>query len=335
MDKHGQRITIKINGSERPFSTKKKELFLKPAETEVCATSEKNSSIEWEEEKKETAANAKNIVHITELREITSSKKKQKWKQARGGKSLKSAVLSILTAVFVGTSLGFIILNFVLEQREGESLQEVSGSYPSLENKKDDTATDPSQGTPPLTEQSSLLVHVIQAGAYSSSKAAADYGSSLKKSGVPVMTFGENPTYIFVGIGTEKDALQPIGEQLVERVQGTYIKPLTINATADQQITKVLKNSHPFYEQLIASSVSLLKGSSINEQEWKKLENQYKKFEALEIPKDRAVINYAEHLKNAYTLLGEYAKTKDGHVLWSVQQELLFALKNYLSLANE
>ena len=121
----------------------------------------------------------------------------------------------------------------------------------------------------------------------------------------------------------------------MEKVQSTYIKPLTINAAADQQITKVLKNTHRFYEQLIASSVSLLKGSPISEQEWGRLEDQYKKFETLEIPKDHAVVNYAKHLKNAYTLLGEYAKTKDGHVLWSVQQELLFALKNYLSLANE
>jgi stage II sporulation protein B len=330
MDKQRKQISIKINGSERPFTTEKMS-SPKQAEIEVCAAKEEEEVPLLEELGNKTG---RNIVDFTQLRKSAIRKTKRKSFSSFVTKKVKAALVSIFTAVMIGTGFGLVMLHFISNQKANENLEENHSlsSNPAFLPANDNTK-EPGLGE--NVKQSSLSIYVIQAGVFSTSEAAQEYANKLKSFHIPTVVVGENPTSLFIGIGMEKEALRPISERYKEAGQDTYIKPLTFDIAADSKIKSLLVTSQPFYEKLISISAQLLEGNTLSNETWTELEKEYKQFLSIEIPDDTNAAKYEKYLKNTYSLLTSYRQTNDIEKLSNAQQELLKALLSYITYANK
>ncbi|WP_044894634.1 hypothetical protein [Bacillus alveayuensis] len=313
MDKQGNKISIKINGSEQPFTTEEMG-------SEICAAKEEKKE-RLMEQAKNKEEHESNIIDLTELRKSQARPIKKK------AFNHKSVFISIFTAVVIGTSFGVVVLNFLSEEKANGTLKEEAESVnaallPPRTEAKEQTADS--------TQPSSFSVHVVQAGVFSTAEAAGEYKKKLTDAGIPTVAIGENPTYLFIGIGMEKEALRPVSELYKQKGQETYIKPLTLAPEADEETNKMLAASQSFYEKLISASVQLLAGQSLSDEIKGDLQNEYKQFQTVKAPSDKNAAEYKKRLENAYILFISYDQTKDAQLLAKMQEQLLEALMFYM-----
>jgi stage II sporulation protein B len=318
MDKQGNKISIKINGSERPFTTEEMD-------NEICAAKEEKKERLMEQAKNKEEYES-NIIDLTELRKSQARPIKKKAFNDTASK-YKSVFISIFTAVVIGTSFGVVMLNFLSEEKANGTLKEEAESVnAALLPPRTETKEQAADSTQP----SSFSVHVVQAGVFSTAEAAGEYKKKLTDAGIPTVAIGENPTYLFIGIGIEKEALRPISEHYEQKGQKTYIKPLTLAPEADAETNKMLAASQSFYEKLISASVQLLAGQPLSDEIKGDLQNEYKQFQTVKAPSDKNAAEYKKRLENAYILFISYDQTKDAQLLPKMQEQLLEALMFYM-----
>jgi stage II sporulation protein B len=330
MDKQGNKISIKINGSERPFTTEEMAIP-ESIKNEICAAKEEKKKLLFENAKNKEE-NESNIIDLTELRKSTVRPTKKKSFNSTVSKPIKSAFLSIFTAVVIGTSFGFVVLNFLSEEKANGTMEEgVSTSNSALLSSHTETKEQAANSA----QQLSFSVHVIQAGVFSTLESAREYMKKLNDAGIPAVAVGESPTYLFIGIGLEKETLRPVSELYKQKGQETYIKPLTFANAADSKAQKMLTASQSFYEKLISTSAQLLGGNSLSREIRGDLQNEYKQFQTIKVPNDKNAAKYKKRLENAYTLLTSYQQTKDAQLLPKIQQQLLEALTFYMMFTSK
>jgi stage II sporulation protein B len=331
MDKQGNKISIKINGSERPFTTEEMDIP-KSVKNEICAAKEEKTELLFENAKTEEE-NERNMIDLTELRKSTARPTKKKTFNSTVSKPIKSAFVSIFTAVIIGASFGFAVLNFLSAEKATGTPEEegVSPSNSALLSSQTETKEQMANSA----QQLSFSVHVIQAGVFSTSEAAREYRKKLNDAGIPAVVVGESPTYLFIGIGLEKEALYPVSEFYKQQGQETYIKPLTFAAAADSKVQKMLAASQSLYEKLISASAQLLGGNSLTSEIRGELQTKYKQFQVVKVPNDKSAAEYKKRLENAYALLTSYEQTKDAQVLPEIQQQLLEALTFYMTFTSK
>jgi stage II sporulation protein B len=330
MDKQGNKISIKINGSERPFTTEEMAIS-KTVNNEICAAKEEEKELLFENsENKE--GKERNTLALTGLRKSGARPIKKKMFNSTISKPIKSAFVSIFTAVVIGTSFGFVVLNFLSEEKANGTMEEgVSTSNSALLS----THTATKEQAANSAQQLSFSVHVIQAGVFSTLESAREYRKKLNDAGIPAVAVGESPTYLFIGIGLEKEALRPVSELYKQKGQETYIKPLTFAAAADSEAQKMLSASQTFYEKLISASAQLLAGNSLTSEMKGELQHEYKQFKTVKVPKGKTAAEYKKRLENAYALLTSYQQTKDVQSLPKIQQQLLEALTFYMTFTSK
>jgi stage II sporulation protein B len=330
MDKQESKISIKINGSERPFTTEE-IVISKPVKNEICAAKEEEKELVFENAKNQEE-NESSMIDLTGLRKSGARPIKKKMFNNTVSKPIKSAFVSIFTAVVIGTSFGFVVLNFLSEEKANVTMEEeVSTSNSALLS----SHTEKKEQAANSAQQLSFSVHVIQAGVFSTSKAAREYMEKLNDVGIPVTAVGENPTYLFIGIGLEKEALRPVSELYKQKGQETYIKTLTFATAEDSKAQKMLTASQSFYEKLISASAQLLAGNSLTSEMKGELQNEYNQFKTVKVPSDKNAAEYKKRLENAYALLTSYQQTKDVQSLPKIQQQLLEALTFYMTFTSK
>ncbi|RAK21385.1 stage II sporulation protein B [Anoxybacillus vitaminiphilus] len=324
MDKQENKISIKINGSERPFTTEEAAIS-KHLTNEIR---EKKERLFENDHKQE---NEHSVMDWTELRKAKASPIKKKSLNSTVRKH-KSALVSIFTAVVIGTSLGFVVLNFLSEEKVNGTPEEfVSSSNSALPPPHTETKEQAAGSA----QQSAFSVYVIQAGVFSTAEAAGEYRSKLNNAGIPAVAFGEKPTYLFIGIGLEKEALRPVSELYQQKGQETYMKPMTLAPEADAEANKILAASQSFYEKLISASVQLSGGQSLSDEIKKDLQNEYKQFQTVKAPGAKNAVEYKKRLENAYALFTSFEQTKDAQLLPKIQQQLLEALTLYMAFTSK
>ncbi|GGJ67500.1 stage II sporulation protein B [Anoxybacillus voinovskiensis] len=269
MDKQ-TKITVKINGEERPFMMEK-----------IAAENEISAAIEEEA-----------VPAVVAPFEKTPAKPMKRMFHTR----VKTALFSILLAVIIGTSFGFIVLHIVPKQKETASLL----LSPAASTKE----------TPAKKEDSQpLAVAVIQAGVFSEQKAAETYAKQLQASQIPAVLVGKQPIAVWIGVGADKSSLAPLVEQYKQKGLTTYVKPIVFSTTQDKTVQAL-------YEKMVSLSTKLLTNFDVSETEWTSLETQYKETK-----------QKSEQLESAYVSLVAYRKEKKAPLLWNVQQNLLFVLQ--------
>ncbi|ANB61346.1 hypothetical protein [Anoxybacteroides amylolyticum] len=264
------KITVKINGEERPFMMEKLAV-----ENEISATVEEEA-----------------VSTVLAPFEKTPAKPMKRMLHTR----VKTALFSILLAVIIGTSFGFIVLHIVPKQKETASLplSPVSLAKETPANK---------EVAEPLT------VAVIQAGVFSEEKAAKTYAKQLQASQIPAVLVGTQPIAIWIGVGADKPSLAPLVEHFKQRGLTTYVKPIVVSSLKD-------KTSQTLYSSMADLSTKLLTNSDVSETAWTSLETQYKETK-----------QKSEQLEKAYVSLIAYRKQKETFLLWNAQQNLLAMLQ--------
>jgi stage II sporulation protein B len=312
MDKHRQEITVRINGKEQPFTMDK------PAQEEI----EKADIIMGEKGN-----------DLEQLRTIASPqpKKKKHKKSNRWNARAKSAVASAVIAVMVGTSFGFIVLNMIPKQKS-HSFQTEEAATTIPEEMKTLPQSDAKQVHHEEDVSSPFTISVIQAGVFSDAKAADSYAKRLKSSSIPVVTVGEQPVALLIGVGQDKETLRKVSKLYEDGVQSIYIKSLSFTDADSSKRTSIIKAGETLYTNMAAVSAALLGKGDVKADEWEELENHYKQFAARSIPNDKHVKQYASALKNAYLALTAYKTNQREELLWKTQQELLEALQSYMSI---
>jgi stage II sporulation protein B len=211
----------------------------------------------------------------------------------------RSAMVAIVLAILLGTSFGFGVLTIIPKQES-----EVPASASLRE------ATVDKQTEAPASTQTSIFV--VQGGAFTNQQALKTYVNKLQAAHFPTSTVGENPTYLLIGIGLRKEELAPFVEAYQQIGQETYVKPWNGSV-------KLNNHSRQFFEQLIASSTSLFSATTIDEKQWKTLQNLYNQLDESE---------RNGHLGKAYNALLAYKKTNKKAAIWQAQQHLLNVLKS-------
>jgi stage II sporulation protein B len=302
MDKHGQGITVKINGKERPFTTDKPEHI-----TEISvAEKEAEQSFQQKKQKRKKRSPMIGILN----------------------KRIKSAVFSIVMAIIVGTSFGFIVLNVIAKQK-ADSPQTLETALPMPVESK--TSTNSATKSISEVTVSPFTVSVIQAGVFTDREAAAAYAQQLKSSSIPVIAVGEKPVALFIGVGNDKQQLQAMNELYQQKTQSTYVKSLSF-ANISGQRTPVIKAGEMLYAQMASISATLLGKGDVKTDDWKNIEKSYKLFISETVSNDDDVKQYVSHLKKAYSSLTAYKTNKQEVLLEKTQQELLEALKSYIAI---
>lgn len=313
MDKQRQEITVRINGKERPFAVDHPQQNDK-AEPLKVVMEENVSSIEAS---KQTAS-------------FPSIKKKQN-KSLRWNARAKSALVSTVIAVIVGTSFGFIVLNMIPKQKSHSLPAEEAALSAPIE-----TETSTQSDIKPVNENRDVstpfTISVIQAGVFSNAKAAAGYAKRLKSSSIPVVTVGEQPVALLIGVGQDKETLRKVSQLYEDGVQSTYIKSLSFNDADNSKRTSVIQEGETLYMYMAAVSAVLLGKGDVKGDAWEELENHYKQFAAKSIPNDKHVKQYVSAIKNAYLALVAYKTNQQEELLRKTQQELLEALQSYMSI---
>ncbi|WP_051530026.1 hypothetical protein [Anoxybacteroides tepidamans] len=293
MDKQEKGIVIKVNGQERPFMMETPTIEI--SQTEVSAA---------QEEEVETYS-------PVSLKQVKSKKKRSPFVRAVNAR-IKSAVLSILLAVLVGTSFGFVVLHVIPKAKEPASLSNNS-SFISEQPKQEATTTGVASVKP---SSQTFSISVIQAGVFSDEKAAQEYTKQLQASGIPAVAVGQNPTAVLIAVGRDKQLLGPLNDLYKQKGKTTYIKSISIT-----QIKNSLQRS--LYQKMADLSAMLLGESKVTNEDWTSLQKEYKQFQEESASQDQA----AKYMKNSYLSLMAYREQKDESLLWKAQQELLNALK--------
>jgi stage II sporulation protein B len=313
MDKHRQEITVRINGRESPF------IMDKPKQLEKVEIPENTID--------ENVNRVESSILNASLPSINKKRNKSNIWNARA----KSAVISIVIAIMVGTSFGFIVLNMIPKQKTHSLPVEEAGLSASIET---ETSTQPEANRVNENEavSSPFTISVIQAGVFSDAKAAASYAKHLKSSSIPVVTVGEQPVALLIGVGQDKETLRKVSQQYGGEVRSTYIKSLSFANTNSGKRTSVIEAGETLYMQMAAVSAVLLGKSDVKADVWKELENDYKQFAAKPIPNDKNVKRYVSAIKDAYLALVAYKTNQQEELLRKTQQELLEALRSYMAI---
>jgi stage II sporulation protein B len=307
MDKHGQEITVKINGKERPFTTDKPKHITEMSVVEKGAE-QSGSFLSFQQLKKKRKKRSPMIGALNER--------------------VKSAIFSIAMAIIVGTSFGFIVLN-VIPKQKAHSPQTMETALPIPVESKISTKS----ATKSIHEVtvSPFTVSVIQAGVFTDREAAAAYAQQLQSSSIPVVAVGEKQVALFIGVGNDKQQLQAMNELYKQKAQSTYVKSLSF-ANISGQRTPAIKAGETLYAQMAAISAILLGKGNVKTEDWENLKNDYKQFISKTIPNDDNVKKYVFHMKNAYSSLTAYKTNNQEKLLEKTQQELLEALKSYIAI---
>jgi stage II sporulation protein B len=313
MDKHRQEITVRINGRESPFTMDK------PKQLDKAEIPENRID--------ENANRVESSGLSPSLPSINKKRNKSNIWNARA----KSAVISIVIAIMVGTSFGFIVLNMIPKQKTHSLPVEEAGLSASIET---ETSTQPEANRVNENEavSSPFTISVIQAGVFSDAKAAASYAKQLKSSSIPVVTVGDQPVALLIGVGQDKETLRKVSQQYGGEVRSTYIKSLSFANTNSGKRTSVIEAGETLYMQMAAVSTVLLGKSDVKADVWKELENDYKQFAAKPIPNDKNVKRYVSAIKDAYLALVAYKTNQQEELLRKTQQELLEALRSYMAI---
>lgn len=357
MDK--PKVTIKINGKERSFyestsEDKKGEAKIVPqksiesdrdeqlpfvdidevlASEEIAAANEEEE-FEWilpEQPVRNHTFNRERIVNIDELRKkksptITSFKVGTTFKKKKTEVyPLKTLLLSIVSALVVGTCFGMVVLRMFT----GETIpvattqaEQQGNAAPSENGEKDGK-------DPVLTESITipgLDVFLVQGGAFSTETAAQPIMEEIKGKGLASTTVNiDGKHFLFLGIGLTKEMGTSIRKPYDEQGQDTYVKTLStpqITVNGDPNLLK----ARELFDQLLSYTTNKYSAST-QTVEWASIKQAA---EQLKAPDDKSTSSsYIAAVKDAYGKSAGYEKSGESNDFWKTQQALLTSYQMY------
>lgn len=185
---------------------------------------------------------------------------------------MKPIIIAVVSAVFIGSLLGFFMLNmFTSFGGEGESNHETSIDYST--NKLDEAEEKDAQISSSTLE--SMTAYVLQGGVFTEEKNANEWAKKFTQEGFPAVIFKENQQYLlFVGIASTEENAKHFTQSNGQSLE-VYVKEWTMKA---QEIELTAKEQHwleSFQEEWKQTLQMIQGGESIPFKGWNDLVNSY------------------------------------------------------------
>jgi stage II sporulation protein B len=355
---HGKTITVKINGEKRPFKEEHTQQEVKSTfiESELeFDGSLPNSPLTKQASYKESAASQELVDEsfdwilpesaeneIDEYKYLMPKKDKMNSKKKRmaastissvRGKSsvFKSFSISIIFAILIGTSFGFIMLKLVgIDQTKQKVLET---SVPVNE------AKEPENKAVNKMEKITLqpfTAFVVQGGVYSTKEGATEISNQVISKGTSggiIEMDGKN--FLFLGVADSIERAKGLGNFYKEKGIGeiwakSFPVPEKIISDINPDEKNFLENSQSVYQMLSGITSDLIINASIPNEVKSTLsqaETILGKVEDKKV-KNTKIKDLKKELVSAMELVKDYQNPNDQKDLIKAQQHLL----NYFSL---
>ncbi|PLR93716.1 SPOR domain-containing protein [Bacillus sp. T33-2] len=340
MDKPGKTVTIKINGKDHHFKNvqqenkkprKKKQQRLpeqRVASWQTAAAQEEES-FDWilpdivpSDGLKETKAavepkkHQKNGVRLPALN-----------KSSKQNEVFSRIFLTVLFAVILGTSIGFIILKLVTSEAAPEVQNKPE--TPVLEKTEEEAGgnTAAVTGTAPLKP---ISTYVVQGGVYTTEDGANDIAKTIEAKGIPVKVFPSNGKFaLLLAAADSLQRAKQLSTDLKSKGIDVFAKPLEIGSAS----LSGLKKDEQKIVETTPEMFALLSGAG-SEEAGKKvadLQANLNKIPDKNIS-HKELKTIKSSLQQASASFLSYQKTKDEGKNAEMQNELLSVLASYQTL---
>ncbi|MBM7691925.1 stage II sporulation protein B [Peribacillus deserti] len=249
------KIVIKFNGGEKHIFTEADEAVLSMDET-AAASESAEESFDWILPEP-GSSNEKNSLSPYVIK-TKKTKSTSKFKGFKGSAFIPSMWISILLAVVVGTSLGFIVLKTVTGKHSAEEQGAVPASSLSDSVSLKDQSAGASTGR---SKPPPLKAFVVQGGIYSTEKSAKTVQNSLSASGIPVKITEHDDKYVLLlGVADSIEHAKSLAVFMKEKKIDSFWKEMNVSGKSKQGLTSkeasYLKDLTAVYQMLSEKTAS-------------------------------------------------------------------------------
>lgn len=315
MDKRSPKILIKVNGTETNYKEEPTEQAAPPQE-----------EFQWMLPSEQILQH--NVVPFRAGDEPSAETKKRK------GHS-KRMILTVGTAVLLGTGFGFGVLHVLDGTKVEKSMPAAASMTPATTAPAEKETKSSEQQTQQSAVLEGLTVYVIQGNVFSTAERGQAALEDMKEKGMPgVLINSDGKTFLFIGIAND--------EKGVKKLAASYkAKGFTVlekqRALTDKQIPAALKKyeglvgkTEKSLRTLIEQASTVYTSGKISSVQRSDLEKSVK-----ELAKEGKSIEKADvkkllmYVSLSYDALQEYKETKDEKTFVKLQQLLLDGLVSY------
>ncbi|PLT30146.1 SPOR domain-containing protein [Peribacillus deserti] len=328
-DENTNKIVVKFNGGEKYIFSEDNEAVLSMDET-AAASESAEESFDWI---LPDPAGSDDKTKSSLSPYVVKTKKTKDTGKLKGFKKITfipSMWISILLAVVVGTSLGFIVLKTVTGQDMAEP-----GAVPASTPSNSVPLKDESGGGTALgvSNAPALKAFVVQGGIYSKEKAAQSVRDSLSDTGVPVkITQLEDKYVLLLGVAESMEAAKSLAVYMKGQNIDSFWKEISFSGTSKKGLTskeiQYLKDLTAVYQMLSEKTASSIidTESSIKGEKLKSGIEKVEKHSAIE---NKNLAQMEKAIKEASSL---YLSSTDTASQYKTQSKLLDFLGLYSNL---
>ncbi|WP_409289533.1 SPOR domain-containing protein [Peribacillus sp. SCS-37] len=320
------KIVIKFNGGEKHFYTENDERLLSIDET-AAASEEAEESFDWI--LPEPAGPDEKNSLSPYIVKSQPKKARFNFKVLKPGALIPSMWVSIILAVIVGTSLGFIALKTVTgkDQTQSEQAAAEAGAAPAATAQREKALEAAGQSLPVLK------AYVVQGGIYSTKKSAEGVQAELQSKGTEAVMLEQDGRFILIiGAADSLGAAKNLSLFMKEKKLDSFWKELDIGRNPAKKISTgdsvALKNMNNVYGMLAEKSSEKLMNPQAADDAGG-LQAAVKQMEDREKPQNKNIADMQAALKKASSI---YLSSADTSSLMQAQAKLLDYLKLYSAL---
>lgn len=315
MDKRSPKILIKVNGTETSYKEE-------PAKQDAPSQEE----FQWMLPSEQILQH--NVVPFCAGNEPSAETKKRK------GRS-KRMILTVGTAVLLGTGFGFGVLHVLDGTKVEESMPAAAGVTPAITASAEKETKSSEQQTQQSAVLEGLTVYMIQGNVFSTAERGQAALEDMKEKGMPgALINSDGKTFLFIGIANDEKGAKQLAASYKAKGFTALEKQ---RALTDKQVPAALKK----YEGLIGKTEKSLRtlieqasavytSEKISNTQWSELKKSVNELAKEGKSAERAdVKKLLTYVSLSYDALQEYKETKDEKAFVKLQQLLLDGLLSY------
>ncbi|OZM57861.1 hypothetical protein CIB95_05755 [Lottiidibacillus patelloidae] len=327
MDKPNRQIKITFDDNRN----QRKENEFKKAEEEIAATAEReinNDDILF-------ASDPSNKDNANYLRNVLKNKSN------RNKKFIvipKHFFFPIALALFIGISLGVIILKMFSTTGQTEDVPVNGNGTPAVVDQGDEEEDPPNTKSPVTSDLPSLAVNIIQIGVYSSQAKADEIIQEVKNNGLVAASLeNEGLFYVFVGVTSTKDQAMALSSNYSSaNEEDPYVKEFVMKggtfSSTDSNKVALVENAAKEYSELVLLTSAALTTGSFDEKKWSEVKEMITSLEGIASSIETLTSEektFVTNVINAGKSFNEYKESGQASHLWASEQHLLNALTVY------
>ncbi len=316
MDKRSPKILIKVNGTETNYKEEPTKQDTPPQE-----------EFQWMLPSEQISQH--NVVPFRAGNEPSVEAKKRK------GHS-KRTILTVGTAVLLGTGFGFGVLHVLDGTKAEQSMPAAASVTPATTAPVEkQTKSSEQQQTQQSAALEGLTVYVIQGNVFSTAARGQAALEDMKEKGMPgALINSDGKTFLFIGIANDEKGAKKLAASYKAQGFAALEKQRALTGkqvpAAFKKYEELMGKAEKSLRTLIEQASTVYTAGKINNEQWSELEKSVK-----ELAKEGKSVEKAEvkklltYVSLSYDALQEYKQTKDEKTFVKLQQLLLDGLVSY------